>query len=538
MAGSRAGNGDGVSTTPFFICSTFLFMALAFLIFHKHKAKRNKRSNEAASLPPGPKPWPIVGCLPEMLTNKPTFRWIHKLMEELDSEIICVRLGNVHVIPVTSPQLACEFLKKHDSVFSSRPICLSAELTSKYLTTALTPLGDQWKKMRRVLVSEVLSPARFRWLHNMRVEEADHLIRFVYNQTRKSSMIGGIVDIRVATQHFCGNVIRKMIFGKRFFGEGKEDGGPGVEEEEHIDALFTILLYLYAFCISDYIPWLRGKLDLDGHEKIMRKAVGTCRKYQDPLIEERSREWQKGTKEEKEDLLDVLLTLKNAHGSPLLSVEEIKAQIVELMIETVDNPSNAVEWALAEMLNQPETFKRAIEELDRVVGKERLVQESDLPHLNYVKACIKEAFRLHPLAPFNVPHVSVADTTVAGYFIPKGSHVLLSRPGLGRNPKVWEEPLEFRPERHLTEDGSEVGLNDPDLRILSFSIGRRGCVGVTLGSVMTTMLMARLLQGFTFKLPPNISKIDMKESADNMSRASPLLALAEPRLPENLYLSV
>ena len=75
-----------------------------------------------------------------------------------------------------------------------------------------------------------------------------------------------------------------------------------------------------------------------------------------------------------------------------------------------DNPSNAVEWAMAEMVNKPEILRKAMEEIDRVVGKERLVQESDIPKLNYVKAILREAFRLHPVAAFNLPHVALSDT--------------------------------------------------------------------------------------------------------------------------------
>ncbi|CAL5427001.1 unnamed protein product [Camellia sinensis] len=532
----------GLSSTLLRFFSVLITILIFYIIVKYQHLKRTMKT-KLVSLPPGPKPWPIVGNLPEMLKHKPTFRWIHQMMETMNVEIMCIRLGNVHVIPITSPEIAREFLKKQDSIFSSRPFCMSADLTSRgYLTTALTPLGEQWKKMRRVLASEVLSPARHRWLHDKRVEEADHLVRYVYNQC-KNSMIGGgasggMVNIRVAAQHYCGNVIKKLIFNKRFFGEGREDGGPGVEEEEHMSALFTILEYIYSFCVSDYIPFLRGLLDLDGHEKVMRKAVGTVAKYQDPEIDERIKQWMDGniaTKKEQEDLLDVLIMLKDANGGPLLSTEEIKAQIVELMIATVDNPSNAVEWALAEMLNQPEILERAIEELDRVVGKDRLVQESDLSQLNYIKSCVKEAFRLHPFAPFNVPHVSVSDTTVAGYFIPKGSHVLLSRPGLGRNPRIWDEALKFKPERHLKDDGSDVLLTDPELRMISFSTGRRGCAGVTLGSTIATMLMARLLQGFSWKLPPTMSKIELKECANDLFLAKPLVALAEPRLNENLY---
>jgi phenylalanine N-monooxygenase len=102
----------------------------------------------------------------------------------------------------------------------------------------------------------------------------------------------------------------------------------------------------------------------------------------------------------------------------------------------VDNPSCAAEFAIAEMINQPDLLQRAIEELDNVVGKQRLVQESDIPNLNYVKACAREAFRLHSVRIFNLPHVAMDDIEVGNYMIPKGSHVLLSKQGLGRNPKT------------------------------------------------------------------------------------------------------
>ncbi|KAJ6878365.1 hypothetical protein NC651_030949 [Populus alba x Populus x berolinensis] len=238
--------------------------------------------------------------------------------------------------------------------------------------------------------------------------------------------------------------------------------------------------------------------------------------YHDPIIHERVQQWKDGAKKDTEDLLDILITLKDPNSNPLLSKDEIKAQITEIMVAAVDNPSNACEWAFAEMLNQPEILEKATEELDRVVGKERLVQESDFAHLNYVKACAREAFRLHPVAPFNVPHVSAADTTVANYFIPKGSYVLLSRLGLGRNPKVWDEPLKFKPERHLNEM-EKVVLTENNLRFISFSTGKRGCIA------------------FTWSLPPRQSSSDLTIAEDSMALAKPLFALAKPRLPPQLY---
>ncbi|KAK8674311.1 hypothetical protein V6N13_112604 [Hibiscus sabdariffa] len=163
------------------------------------------------------------------------------------------------------------------------------------------------------------------------------------------------------------------------------------------------------------------------------------------------------------------------------------------------------------MLNKPEMLRKAIDELDNVVGKDRLVQESDFSQLNYVKACAREAFRLHPISPFIPPHVSVTDTIVGDYFIPK--------------------------ERHLQhcKEGEEVVFTEPELRFVSFSRGRRRCPGVVLGSSMTIMLFARLLQGFDWSIPNNQGAIDLSQGKRDSFMAKPLLVVAKPRLPPHVY---
>ncbi|VAH96896.1 unnamed protein product [Triticum turgidum subsp. durum] len=301
-----------------------------------------------------------------------------------------------------------------------------------------------------------------------------------------------------------------------------------------MDALFTSLGLLYAFCVSDYLPWLRG-FDLDGHEKMVKEANATLNRLHDAVIDERWGQWKSGEKKELDDFLDVLITLKDAEGKPLLTIEEIKAQSQDITFAAVDNPSNAVEWALAEMANAPEVMAKAMEEMDRVVGWERLMQESDIPQLSYIKACIRETFRLHPVAPFNVPHVALADTNVADYHIPKGSHVILSRTGLGRNPTIWDEPLRFIPERHINMTTDDVALTENELRFISFSTGRRGCVATSLGTAMCMMLFGRLLQGFTWSKPVGLAAIDLSESDHDVFLAKPLMMYAQPRLPVHLY---
>uniref|UniRef100_M0ZP56 Cytochrome P450 n=1 Tax=Solanum tuberosum TaxID=4113 RepID=M0ZP56_SOLTU len=223
-------------------------------------------------------------------------------MEEMDTEIACIRLGNVHVIPVTSPELACEFLKIQDSVFSSRPICMSASLISNsYITSIFLPIGDQWMKMRGILASHVLSPTSFQWLRCKRDEEVDNLHRFVYNNQSTS------INLRKVTRCYCGNVIRNMIFSKK---------SALFETIEEVDALFTLLEYLHSFGISDYLPWL-SVFDLDGHKAIIKKAYATATKHIDIEVDHRIQIWKDGNKTLKQDILDILIMLKDINGKSI-----------------------------------------------------------------------------------------------------------------------------------------------------------------------------------------------------------------------------
>lgn len=139
----------------------------------------------------------------------------------------------------------------------------------------------------------------------------------------------GLVNVRIIVQQYSSNMVRKLIFGNRYFGKGSINGGPGEEELEHADSLSKIILYLYAFSVTDYIPWLRWKTDFDGHEKSIRNAILTSRKHQDSLVDERIQHWKDGVRTKQDDLLDVFINLNN----PRLNADEIKAEIlVRLMM--------------------------------------------------------------------------------------------------------------------------------------------------------------------------------------------------------------
>ncbi|KAL0712247.1 hypothetical protein Bca4012_019225 [Brassica carinata] len=484
-------------------------------------------------LPPCPPGIPMMGNLVGMLMNRPTSKWIVRVMNDMKTDIACFRFGRVHVIAITSDEIAREVVKEKDSVFADRPDSYSAEYIScGYKGVVFDEYGERQMKMKKVMTSELMSTKALDLLRDVRNMESDNLLAHVLNLYKK----GGLVNVRDIVCTHTHNVKMRLLFGRKHFKETTKDGSLGPMEKEHFDAIFKALDCFFSFYIADYYSFFRG-WNLQGEEVVLREAVDVIAKYNKMIIDEKIDLWRKNydaNKNVPKDWLDILFTLKDDKGKPLLTPEEITHLSIDLDVVGIDNAVNVVEWTLAEMLNQRKILEQAVEEIDRVVGKDRLVQESDVPNLNYVKACIRETLRLHPTNPFLVPHMARQDTTLAGYFVPKGSHILVSRPGIGRNPKTWDEPLLYKPERHLT--GDEVMLTEPDMRLVSFGTGRRGCVGTKLGTYMIVTLLGRLLQGFNWTIPPQTTgKVELVESKENLFMAKPLLACVEPRLDLNMY---
>lgn len=186
-------------------------------------------------------------------------------------------------------------------------------------------------------------------------------------------------------------------------------------------------------------------------------------------------------------------------------------------------------WALSLLLNNEEALKKVQFELDEQVGRERQVRESDLKNLIYLQAVIKEALRLYPAAQLSVPHESMEDCVVAGYHIPAGTRLWVNLYKLQRDPHVWENPNEFRPERFLTtQKNFDVKGQSPQL--IPFGAGRRICPGMSFALQVMHLSFARLLHEFEIGRPSE-EPLDMEEiAALNITKKIPLEVVLTPRL--------
>lgn len=197
-----------------------------------------------------------------------------------------------------------------------------------------------------------------------------------------------------------------------------------------------------------------------------------------------------------------------------------------MVVGGTETTSNTVEFALAEMMNKPEILKKAQQELETVVGKDNIVEESHINKLPYLYAIMKEVLRLHPTLPLLIPRCPSESCVIGGYMVPKGARMFINAWAIHRDPTIWENPLEFRPERFLD---SKWDYNGNDFNYLPFGSGRRICAGLAMAERMFMFLLASLVHSFDWELGPG-EKHDLSEKFGIvLKKKVALIAIPTPR---------
>ncbi|KAF9612326.1 hypothetical protein IFM89_038929, partial [Coptis chinensis] len=415
------------------------------------------------------------------------------------------------------PGFAELFLKTHDLVFASRPKFLAAEYMSygqKNLGAA--PYGQYWRNIRKLCTLELLSNSKVEFFKSMRRED---LVNFV-ESLRTTAQDGSLIDISAKVESLINDVMYRMVVGLK---DDRFKLKPNIQEG-------VSLTHVHGFSnelISD------GRTGLGRRMKAVSKMVD---ELLDKIIEEHLSD-AKEVQGTHMDFIDVMLSLIEANDSRKLHLgrDHVKAITLDMLAAGMHTSSTTVEWVIAELLKHPRVMKLVQEELQRVVGLDRMVEETDFIKLDYMKMVIKETMRLHPVAPLLIPHESIDDITIKGYFIPKKSRVLINTWAIGRDPNVWSSNAEeFYPERFI---GTNIDFQGHDFRFLPFGSGRRKCPGIQLGLKVVELVISQLVHCFNLELPDNMSPddLDMTEKFGiALSRANHLMVVPTYRLLANL----
>nr|AYV65219.1 flavonoid 3'-hydroxylase [Rosa hybrid cultivar] len=501
---------------------TFLFAVFLFRLLFSGKSQ-----SHSLPLPPGPKPWPVVGNLPHLGP------FPHHSIAELAKKhgpLMHLRLGYVDVVVAASASVAAQFLKTHDANFSSRPPNSGAKhLAYNYQDLVFRPYGPRWRMFRKISSVHLFSGKALDDLKHVRQEEVGVLAHALANSGSKVVNLAQLLNLCTV------NALGRVMVGRRVFGDGS--GGDDPKADEFKSMVVEMMVLAGVFNIGDFIPSLEW-LDLQGVASKMKKLHKRFDDFLTAIVEDH----KKGTSTAGHvDMLTTLLSLKedaDGEGGKLTDTE-IKALLLNMFTAGTDTSSSTVEWAIAELIRHPHMLARAQKELDDFVGHDRLVTESDIPNLPYLQAVIKETFRLHPSTPLSLPRMAAESCAINGYHIPKGSTLLVNVWAISRDPAEWADPLEFKPERFLPGgEKPNVDVRGNDFEVIPFGAGRRICAGMSLGLRMVHLMTATLVHAFDWALADGLTaeKLNMDEAYGlTLQRAAPLMVHPRTRLAPHAY---
>jgi cytochrome P450 len=151
------------------------------------------------------------------------------------------------------------------------------------------------------------------------------------------------------------------------------------------------------------------------------------------------------------------------------------------------------------MLRHPSIMAKVREVIEGALGGKEAVEEPDAVGLPYLRAVVKEAMRLHPVALLLPPYQAAEDgVEIGGYTVLRGSTVIFNAWAIMRDPAVWERPDDFVPERFLGR-GMEAGFRGKDSRFIPFGSGQRLCPGLPMAERVVPLILESLLHAFEWR---------------------------------------
>ncbi|KAL8250817.1 hypothetical protein R6Q59_034510 [Mikania micrantha] len=473
------------------------------------------------ALPPGPIGWPIIGNM--LMMDQLTHRGLAKLAEKYGG-ILYLKMGFSHTVAVSSPEMARQILQVQDHIFANRPTTIAITyLTYNRMDMAFSDYSPFWRQMRKLSVMKLFSRRRAESWDSVR-DEVDSMV--------KSTAVNSGTPVNLGELVF--GLTHDIIY-RAAFGSTSHD-----DKEEFIKILQDYTKLFSAFNLADFIPWL-SFIDPTGLNSQLSAARDALDCFIDKIINEHlSKEKKTGVETEERDMVDEMLVFYSNKGKVneaedlqndiKLTLDNIKAMIMDVMFGGTETVATAIEWALTELMHTPEALKQVQQELADVVGLDRRVEESDFEKLTYFKCVVKETLRLHPPIPISL-HKPTEDTKVGGYHIPKGTRVMVNMYAINRDKDSWEAPNTFDPSRFLKSGAPD--FRGSNYEFLPFGSGRRSCPGMQLGLYAMEMALAHLLHCFTWELPDGMkpSEIDMSDVFGlTAPKAVRLVAIPTPRL--------
>ncbi|KAG8899688.1 hypothetical protein FRC01_010414 [Tulasnella sp. 417] len=433
-------------------------------------------------LPPGPPTKPLLGNILEFPTHIAHFKyteWARKY-----GDVISLKIASGTIIVLSSVQSIRDIFEKHNAITCDRPPHELTEQLTGGNHILFIRYGPTWKILRRTSY-EMLSPHAVSLTLPIQVAESTQLM---------FDLLHDPTDWYDHFSRYALSVIMSVVHGQRC----PRYATPRAQNLIINLKTFSQLVRPGETPPLDLIPALKHVPERFAAWKTTLKNLRSAqREYYGGLMEETKARMERG----------------NGNGCFMQKVierqeefkltDEMALYMGAAMLEAgSDTSASYLQNATQLLIMNPKVQEKAKEELDRVVGPDRLPQPSDIKNLPYIQAVIKEVHRIRPVVTTGVPHVAMADIKYGGNTVPKDSIIFANIWGVYNDENLFANPSEFNPDRYLENPyglKKEHGSSSKDWGLLDdmdFGFGRRKCPGIHIAKNSISLNVSRLLWGF------------------------------------------
>ncbi|KAF7824725.1 cytochrome P450 89A2-like [Senna tora] len=496
----------------------FIILIILILTLFFFFIKTTFPSHHSSLLPPGPPRIPIIGSLfllrfsfPQL---EPYLRHLHAKHGPIVSLFVT---PSRPVVSISDRSLAHRALVQNGAVFSDRPSGFTTGremvVNNKEHNISTESYGPTWRLLRRNLASGFLNPTRVGSFSGARKRALDTLVGRIKDASRCNDCVVKVVD---HLEYGVFSLLVMMCFGERL----------DEKEIRRIECVQRgLLLGSNRFHVLKIWPKVSRILFWNRWKELVRMV----KEQEDVLVplvraRKKAKEDDDANNNHHEGIIsyvDTLLDLVLPEEKRKLDEGELVSISSEFLSAGTDTTTTALLWIMANLVKYSHIQHRLFEEIRKIMGRRekedmKEVREEDLRKLPYLKAIILEGLRRHPPSHYLVPHAASNDVVLNDYLIPKSGTVSFMVADMGWDPEVWEDPMEFKPERFLNEDEELIEFDvtgSKEIKMMPFGAGRRMCPAYNLAMLHLEYFVANLVWNFEWKKVAN-NDVDLSEKQE------------------------
>ncbi|KAI9083905.1 hypothetical protein K1719_034163 [Acacia pycnantha] len=507
---------------------TFILITLACFT-------RNKK------LPPSPPTIPILGNIFWLLKSSKNFADLEPMLRYLRSKygnIVTIYMGSTPAIFITAHETAHRALVKNGTVFAGRPWALPTTRVffPNQHGVSTSQYGPTWRLLRQNLM-QIIHPSRLHSYSHCRKNALDLLKKNILADIELGSNKAIAIYDHIELSMFA--LLSHMCLGEKF---------DEINVKEIQKVLHSLLHNFIRFNVLNFLPLLLSKVVFRKLWKELLQIRENQVNFLLPIIKSRQ-ELTKGKlgqeeedQREKQNLgltayVDTLFDMKLPESGRKLTDEELVSLCSEFMLAGTDTTATTWLWAMANLVKNQTIQEKLVNEINQVVKPGEEIEEKHLKKMPYLQAIVLETIRRHPPGHFILPRAVTQDTEMEGYFIPRNAIVNFLVAELGWDPNVWEDPMEFKPERFLRKGQSEEGEYScefdikgySEIKMMPFGAGKRICPAISMALLHVEYFVANLVRDFKWTMEDGC-EVDMSEKqAFTIVMKNPLRPCVTPR---------